>query len=151
MVLQGHVTNKNHDIFPARVDEFLPIKSLSPFDRVVLLDHVTNWNHCISTTTISMGTKLAMMVIYLDRFLIIKSYKALIMWSCKIRFQTKIIISLLQECLWQPNFGRMIAFLHDLLPIMLHDPLIIWPCEIRGSLTGGGSSHKRLTRHRLLV
>ena len=30
----------------------------------------------------SMGTELARMVIYLDRLLIIKSYKVLIMWSC---------------------------------------------------------------------
>ena len=34
---------------------------------------------------------------------------------------------------------------------MLHDPLISWPCEIQGSLTGGGSARKRLSRHRLLV
>ena len=35
---------------------------------------------------------------------------------------------------------------------MLHDPLIKWPCEIRGSLSGGGgSAHKRLSRHQLLV
>ena len=50
-----------------------------------------------------MATKLARMVIYLDRLLIIKSYKALILWSCKVTWQTKSIISLLQECLWQPN------------------------------------------------
>ena len=36
--------------------------------------------------------------------------------------------------------------------IMLHDPLITWPCEIRGSLSGGGgSAHKRLSRHQLLA
>ena len=36
--------------------------------------------------------------------------------------------------------------------IMLHDPLIKWPCEIRGSLSGGGgSAHKRLSRHQLLA
>ena len=35
---------------------------------------------------------------------------------------------------------------------MLHDPLITWPCEIRGSLSGGGgSAHKRLSRHQLLA
>ena len=38
-------------------------------------------NHFISTTTISMATKLVRMVIHLDRLLIIKSYKTLIMWS----------------------------------------------------------------------
>ena len=45
----------------------------------------------------------------------------------------------------------MIAFLDELLPIMSHDPLITWPREIRGSLTGGGSARKHLSRHRLLV
>ena len=37
----------------------------------------------------SMATKLAGIVIYLDRLLIIKSYKALIMWTCKVTWQTK--------------------------------------------------------------
>ena len=46
---------------------------------------------------------------------------------------------------------RKIAFLDGLLPVMLHDPLIIWPCEIWGSLTGGRSARKRLSRHWLLV
>ena len=49
------------------------------------------------------------------------------------------------------KFGRMIASLDGLLPIMFHDPLITWPCEIQGLLTGGGSAHKQLSRHRLLV
>ena len=49
------------------------------------------------------------------------------------------------------KLGRMIASLDGLLPIMSHDPLITWPCEIRGSLTGGGSARKRLSRQRLLV
>ena len=34
---------------------------------------------------------------------------------------------------------------------MSHDPLITWPSEIPGSLTGGGSARKRLSRHQLLV
>ena len=49
------------------------------------------------------------------------------------------------------KLGRMIASLDGLLPIMSHDSLITWPCEIRGSLTGGRSARKRLSRHRLLV
>ena len=47
--------------------------------------------------------------------------------------------------------GRMIASLNGLLPIMSFDPFITWPCEIRGSRIGGGSAHKRLSRHRLIV
>ena len=49
------------------------------------------------------------------------------------------------------KLGRMIASLDGLLPIMSHNPLITWPCEIRGSFTGGGSAHKRLSPQRLLV
>ena len=49
------------------------------------------------------------------------------------------------------KLGRTIASLDGLLPIMSYDPLITWPCEIRGSLTEGGSAHKHLSRHRLLV
>ena len=49
------------------------------------------------------------------------------------------------------KLGRMIVSLDGLLPIMSHEPLITWPCEIRGSLTGGGSARKRLSRHRLLI
>ena len=49
------------------------------------------------------------------------------------------------------KLGRMIASLDGLLPIMPHNPLITWPCEIRGSLTGGGSACKHLSRHQLLV
>ena len=45
------------------------------------------------------------------------------------------------------KLGSMIASLDGLLPIMSHDPLIIWSCEIRGSLRGGGSARKRLSRH----
>ena len=44
------------------------------------------------------------------------------------------------------KLGRMIAALDGLLPIVPHDP-----CEIQGSLAGGGSAWKRLSRHRLLV
>ena len=49
------------------------------------------------------------------------------------------------------KIGRMIASLDGLLPIMLHDPLITWSCKTQGSLTGGGSAHKCLSRQRLLV
>ena len=48
------------------------------------------------------------------------------------------------------KLGRMIASLDGLLPIMSYDTLITWPFEIQGSLTGGGSACKRLSRHQLL-
>ena len=47
----------------------------------------------------------------------------------------------------ETKLGKMIASLDGLLPVVSHDPLITWPCEIRGSLTGGGSARKRLSRH----
>ena len=49
------------------------------------------------------------------------------------------------------KLGRMMTALDGLLPIMSHDSLITRPCEIRGSLTGGDSALKCLSRHRLLV
>ena len=49
------------------------------------------------------------------------------------------------------KLGRMIASLNGLLPIMSHDSLITSPCEIQGLPTGGGSTRKRLSHHRLLV
>ena len=45
------------------------------------------------------------------------------------------------------KLGRMIASLDGILAIMSHDPSITWPCETRGSVTGGGSARKRLSRH----
>ena len=72
---------------------------------MVLQVHVTNKNHHISITRVSIATKL----------------------------------------------GRMIASLVGLLPIMSHDPLITWHWEIQGSLTGGGSACKRLSRHQQVL
>ena len=97
-----------------------------------------------------MATKLARIVIYLGQLLIIKSFKVLIMWSCKVTWQTKTIISLLRVFM-ATKLGRMIASLDGLLPIMSHDPLITCPCEIWWSLTGGGSACKCLSRHQLRV
>ena len=49
------------------------------------------------------------------------------------------------------KLGRRMTSLDELLPIMSHDSLITWSCEIWGSLTGGGSARKRLSRQQLLV
>ena len=49
------------------------------------------------------------------------------------------------------KLGRVMTSLDRLLPIMPHDPLVTRPCQIPGSLTGGGSARKRLSRHQLLV
>ena len=110
---------------------------------MVLQDHVTK-NLYISTTTLYMATKLARMVIYLDRLLIIKSYKALITCSCKVNIS-------IAKVPMANKLGKMMTSLDGLLPIISHDPLITWPCEIRGSLTGSGSAHKCFSRHLLFV
>ena len=67
---------------------------------MVLWSHVTNKNHFISTTRVSMATTLSGMVTYFERLLTIKSFYALITWSCKVKWQTKIIIYPQAECPW---------------------------------------------------
>ena len=52
-----------------------------------------------------MTTKLDRMVTYFERFLLIKSHDLIITWSCKITWQTKIIIFPLPRCLWLPNLA----------------------------------------------
>ena len=81
-----------------------------------------------------MATKLTRMVIYLDRLLIIKSYKALIMWSCKVTWLKKTHHISITKVSMATKLGRMIACFDELLPIMSHDPFITWSCEIQGSL-----------------
>ena len=46
------------------------------------------------------------MVIYFDELLLIKSHDPLITWSYKIKWETKIIISSLPQCLWPSNVAR---------------------------------------------
>ena len=114
--------------------------------HVVLQCHVTNKNHYISSTKVPMATKLDRMVTYFERLLTIKSFYALITWSCKVTWQ-KIFITRVPMA---NKLGRIMTLLDGLLPIITHDPLIMWPCEIRGSLTWVWA-RKRLSRHRLVV
>ena len=91
--------------------------------HVVLLYHVTNKNHYISSTRVPMATKLDRMETYFERLLTI-SHFTLCTWFCKVTWQKKFLfMSLLQD---------------GLLPKITHDLSIMRPCEIRG-------------RHRLLV
>ena len=48
----------------------------------------------------SMATKLGRMMNYLEGLLRIKLYDRIITWSCKITWQTNIIINPLTQCLW---------------------------------------------------
>ena len=130
------------------VDEFLPIKLHYPL--ITWSCKIIWQNHCISTNTVSMATKLARMVIYLIRLLIIKSYKIFTTMGCKATWQKILYISITRVPMANKP-GRMMNSLDRLLPIMSHDPLIRWPYETRGSLIGGGSTRKHLSRHRLLI
>ena len=81
----------------------------------------------------SIVTKLARMVIYLNRLLIIKLYKALIMWSCKVTTQSHYIS--ITRVPMATKLGRMMTSLNGPLAIMSCDSLITWPYEIYVSLT----------------
>ena len=52
--------------------------SIKSDDHVVLSDHVTNSNHCISTTTMPMATKLGRVEMYNEELPAIKSKVSLI-------------------------------------------------------------------------
>ena len=91
-----------------------------------------------------MTTKLARMVIYLDRLLIIQSFDHVVLQGHVANKNHHISI---RRVSMATKLGRMIASLEGLLPIMLHDPFITWPCEVQGSLTGRGSARKRLSHH----
>ena len=52
---------------------------------MVLQGHVTNKNHYISTTRVSMATKLGGMIASLDELQPIISHDPLITWSCEIQ------------------------------------------------------------------
>ena len=118
---------------------------------MALQGHETNKSHYICTSTVSMATKLARMVIYLVRLIIIKLYKTLTTWSCKVTGQKHPLYISIARVPMANKLGRMMTSLDWLLPINSNDRLFTWPCKIRGSLTEGGSARKRLSRHRFLV
>ena len=118
--------------------------------HVVLQCHVTNKNHYISSTRVLMATKLDRMVTHFERLLIIKSFYALITWSCKVTWQKIIYISITRVPIVN-KLDRILNSLDGLLPIIIHALLIMRPCEMRGSRTWGDSARRRLGRHWLLV
>ena len=98
-----------------------------------------------------MATKRARMVIYFHRLLIIKSYKALTIWSCKGPLANKNHYVSITRVPMATKLSRMMISLDRLLPVLSHGPLITWPCDIQVSLTGGGSVRKRLSLHQIHV
>ena len=91
-----------------------------------LLSHMTLWSH-ISTMTLFLATELGRMVTYLEGFLTIKSHNALVIWSYKVTWKTKII---LKKIAYGYKLGRMITYLDEFLPVKLHSSLITWSCKI---------------------
>ena len=99
--------------------------------HVVFQSHVTNKNHYISSNRVPMATRIGRMVTYFERPLTIKSFYALMTWSSKVIWQTKIIIHPQPECLslqtWQnDNF----TLLSSILNLTLNHSLITWSCKI---------------------
>ena len=76
-----------------------------------------------------MATKLGRIVTYFERLLTIKSFYTLITWSCKVMWQTKIIIYHNQSA-YGYKLGRMITYLDEFLHIKLHHSLIMWSCKV---------------------
>ena len=79
--------------------------------------------------TVPIATKLCRMVTYLDGPLPLKSIDHLITWSCKVTWQTKIIISLLPQRFWPPNLAGWLTLMASCLKSLIK-PLITLSCEI---------------------
>ena len=104
LVLQDHVTKdlylQYHNGYGHQIwygDDLpwgAPICVLTwPFNYGVLLDHVTNSKHYISTTTISLATKLGKVVIYHEELLLIKLLDPSITCLYKVTWHVKYFIS----------------------------------------------------------
>ena len=74
-----------------------------PYNHMVLLDHVTNLNILFALSQYLRPQQLADWWLYLEQHLAIKSYGRVIIWSCKITWQTKITKYPLPQCLWLPK------------------------------------------------
>ena len=75
------------------------------FGLVVFRDHMTNWNHYISNTTMPMSDKFGRLVTDLEGLVRIMLPDPFVTWSCKIMWQTKTIISPPPQCLWLLNMA----------------------------------------------
>ena len=96
------------------------------FEEVVMWNHVTNSIHYISTCRRPMGTKLSKVLTYRERLPPLKPHVLLIAWPTEVKRQFKTFLFPLSQD--------------------------IWPLNLAGCLpTRGGSAHKRLSHHQLLV
>ena len=113
---------------------------------MTLWHHVTSSDYYISTTTVSMAVTFGGMVTYHEGLLTIKSHNVLIIWSCKVMWQTKIIISSTRVTM-TTKLDRMVTYFETLkkksyihmndnltwwvTTYKLHQPLITWSCKIK--------------------
>ena len=86
------------------------------YNHVVLWDHMTNLKHCVSTTIMLMATKYGWVMTYLAWRLPMKSHDHIIRWSCKIIWQTRIIMYRLTQCLWLSTLAGWRYTIRSFLP-----------------------------------
>ena len=122
------------------------------FDNVVFQDHMANYNHFISTSTVPLPTSLGTMVtLTIQKVLLTKQYDLLITWFCEIMGQTQTIFSPYYDFRW----GTFAHRSHDhlimqssksqkLKPLYLHYQIVVavWWLTLRGSYS---CSHKALS------
>ena len=108
------MTNWNHYVSTATIsmdfklgkmmpyfEELLPIMLFDPL--IIFPCRITCQTKIISTNTTFIATKPGTEVINHERLQLIKSSKLLIMWCCKVMWQTETITSPLPQCLWPQN------------------------------------------------
>ena len=95
-------------------------KMTQTFDHLVLRDHLTNWNHYISSNTMPMISKLCRVVTYHEGLAPIKSHDRLIRWSCEITWHIKSISTITLPMV--TKLGRMVINNEKLQLIKWHDP-----------------------------
>ena len=98
MVCKGHMINKNHHILAARVfmaSKFgrmiisYPLRQINLLSRGFARSRGKLKLYYIITTKVPMTSKVDRMVIYLAGLLLLKSFNALILLSCKVTWQKK--------------------------------------------------------------
>ena len=82
-------------------------------DHIILSINATN---CISTIRVPMAIEFHIIVTYRDELPLIKSNGNWIMWSLKIRWQTKIIVSFLPKFLWPHSLAGWLLTWRSLYP-----------------------------------
>ena len=111
----------------ARLTRGAPTQTIAwRFKGVVMWSHVTNSIHYISTCRRPMGTKLRKVLTYRERLPPLKPRVLLIPWPTEAKRQFKTFLFPLSQDIWPLNLARCLP-------------------------TRGGSAHKRLSHHQLLV